>query len=365
MGIKENIKNRFSSLRIKIKQTKFNLSRDVIGLDIGSENIKICTKNGKNIINEPSVVSYTTDNNINANLLYGKKAKEVLGKVPLNIKVLKPFSHGSVVDYKFASQMINYFLEKNLHSNTILSPILILNIHYSLNEIEKKTFQEILENSNSKEVYMIYNPIAISIGCNIPIDKPFGSMIIDIGGGKTEISVICLGEVIQNCSFNYGGETIDKSIISYIKQKYNLLIGVNMAEEIKKKIGAVYLIEGVDEIKTLKIQGRDLSTNKSQEITITQEDVVWALSEFSNLLISNIKEILDKTQPELIRDIEKEGAILCGGCSTIQNIDYIINKATNIKTHIQKQPSLCSIKGLIKIVENYKNYNHLLFKYNI
>lgn len=349
------------NLKIKILELFKSQSPSVIGIDLGTENTLICAKNKGILLNEPSIVAYINENGFNNDYLYGKKAKNLIGKTPMRIEVSKPLSDGVITNDEVCNNMIIHFIKTAIKQNTLFAPICIVGVPINATNVAKKIIQEVIEKCNVKEVYLAYESVLSAIGNNLPIDKPFGSMVIDIGGGTTEISVISLGGIIKSCGFNYGGRKMDEAIMEYIKQKYQLIIGINIAEEIKKKIGTLYL-RNDDEIKTMQIQGRNLITRQPQEIVITQEDIVIALSEFSNLLIENVKEVLDKTPPELIKDIGRYGAIVCGGCANIQNIDFVLKQTANLTTKIQQDPLFCVINGLLKVVENYKSYSNILFK---
>ena len=313
------------------------------------------------VLNESSTISYTVEEGVNNGYLYGNKAKELIGKTPFKIDVINPVSDGVVNYSNLTENMIRKFLSNVVKDNIIFQPTIICGVPFSATDIEKKALQEIIERCNAKEVLLIYESIASAIGANLQIDKPVGSLIIDIGGGTTELSVISLGGIIKNRTFKYAGKKIDKSIIEFIEHKYKLLIGENTAENIKQHISTVYLKPN-EEPKKMSIHGRNLETNIPQEIIIDQNDMVYALAEFTNLLIDNLNQLLESTQPELMKDIIKNGVVICGGGAKIGNLDYAIKQTTGLNTIIPENPELCLIKGLQKIILDYKRYDHILFK---
>ena len=360
MLLKEKLKLILNKILSKIRQI-YKDKANIIGIDLGTANTLICIKDKGVVLNEASSVSYVIEDGEQIGHLYGNKAKELLGKTPFKIEVANPIEDGVVNMSILSENMVRQFMSNVYKKNSLFQPTVIVGVPFSASEVEKKALQEIIEKCNTKECFLIYESIASAIGAGIDIHKPSGSLIIDIGGGTTELSVISLGGIIKNRSFKYGGRKIDKSIINYLSQKYHLLIGENTAENIKKQIGSVFIVDEENN-KSITITGRNLNTNTPQDFTITQKDVVIATAEFTNLLIDNLKELLEITSPELIKDISKNGIHLCGGVANLQSIDYIIETITGIKVNIPKNPELCLVKGLNKIVQNYKQYSNILFK---
>ena len=332
----------------------------VIGIDVGTVNTLICVKDKGIVLNEASVVSFTSENNENVAHLYGNDAKALIGKTPFKIEVVKPIEDGVISNLMLSENMIRHFIT-TVNNSALFLPIVIAGVPFSATDVEKKALQDILERSNVKDVYLIYESIASALGANLPIDQPIGSLVIDIGGGTTEMSVISLNGIIKNKTFKYGGRKIDEAIAKYIEHKYDILIGQNTAEDVKKRISALYLCPS-DEIKKISIYGRNLKTNVPQEIFITQEDMVTACAEFTNFFIENLNDLLSMTPPELMKDILKNGVTVCGGGANVANIDYVIKTITGLDTYVPKNPELCLIKGLNLIIEDYKKYDYLLFK---
>ena len=334
---------------------------DVIGIDLGTANTLICLKGKGIVLNEASTIAFISEDGENSGYLYGNRAKDLIGKTPFRIEVVNPIEDGVICRSSLSESMVRKFLSVTIGENILFLPTVIAGVPFSATDVEKKALQEIIERCNAKEVFLIYESIASAIGANLPVDKAIGSLIIDIGGGTTELSVISLGGIIKNKTFKYGGRKIDQSIVEYMEKKYNLLIGINTAENIKKQLAVAYL-KPDDDVKKMMVYGRNLSLNIPQEITIDQNDIVVACSEFINTLIENLNYLLEMTPPELMKDIVKNGITICGGGAKIANLDYVIQEITGINVTIPAEPELCLIKGLEKIVEDHKRFDYLLFK---
>ena len=345
----------------KFKQWFKKNVQTIIGIDVGTANTLICLPDKGIVLNEASTIAYTNINGENSNYVYGNDAKELIGKTPFKINVSHPIDEGIIQNHILSEQMLRKFISKTIGENMLFQPVIVAGIPFSATEAEKKILQEVLERCNAKEVYMIYESVASAIGANLPVEQPIGSLIIDIGGGTTEMSVISLGGIIKNRTFKYGGYKLDKSIVDFIEHKYQLLIGENTSENIKKQLATVYLPPN-EENKKMLVYGRNLKTNAPEEITVSQEDIVMAFAEFTNQFIENLNTLLEMTPPELMRDIIKNGIFICGGGAHIGNLDYVIKQITGLSTTICAEPELCLTHGLEKIITNIKPYRHLLFQ---
>lgn len=350
-------------------KSKFNFKslikqhgKNIMGIDLGTENTIICLKGRGIVLNEPSIISYINDGGSENEYLIGNGAKDIIGKTPLKVNIVKPLKDGIISNNIFCERMIASFISKVIEQNTISSPIAIVGMPLCATPVEKKAIIETLERCNTKDVLLVYESLLCAIGCGVLIDKPEGYMIIDIGGGTTDIAIISLGGIIKSCSFKYGGRKMDNAILEFVKSKYNVLIGENTAETIKKTIGCLYLTP-TDEHKKLKITGRDLLSNRPKVFSIQQEDIVVALSEYTNLLIENVKHVIEETPPELIDDVFKNGVILCGGGANLKNIDFILQRVFNLKSKTINNPLLSVANGLEKIVDNYKLYEEHYHRY--
>ena len=346
--------------RINLKSILQKHNRNIIGIDLGTERTIICVKNKGIVLNESSIVSYINDGTNKNEYLIGNDAKNIIGKTPLKVNIVKPLQDGIISNNTFCEKMISAFMLKVLEPHSLSSPIAIVGIPTCSTQVEKQAIIDTMERCNTKETLLAYESLLCAIGSGMPIDKPVGHMIIDIGGGTTDIAIVSLGGIIKSCSFKYGGRKMDNAILNFIKLKYNTFIGENTAEMVKNQIGCLYLRSGETE-KNLKITGRDLISNRPKVFEVLQKDIVVALSEYTNLLIENVKHIIDETPPELIDDIFKNGVILCGGCANLQNIGFILHKVCNLKSKIIGNPLLSVAKGLEKIVDNYKLYKEHLF----
>ena len=354
---KSSLKN-----KINLKSILQNHGMSVMGIDLGTENTIICLKGQGIVLNEPSIISYINDGGIENEYLIGNDAKNIIGKTPLKVNIVKPLQDGIISNNLYCERMISAFMSKVLKQNSLSSPITIVGIPTCATSVERRAIIDTMERCNTKETLLVYESLLCAIGCGVLIDKPVGYMIIDIGGGTTDIAIVSLGGIIKSCSFKYGGRKMDNAILEFIKLKYNTFIGENTAEMVKNKIGCLYLTkENVN--KSIQITGRDLISNRPKVFEVPQEDVVVALSEYTNLLIENVKHIIDETPPELIDDVFRNGVILCGGCANLQNIGFILQQVFNLKSRIAGNPLLSVAKGLEKIVDNYKLYKEYLFNY--
>lgn len=361
MPNKDFLKNKIN-FKARIKSLVKQHRNNTMGIDLGTENTIICL-NGKGIVlNEPSIISYINDGGVNNEYLMGNDAKNIIGKTPLKVNIVKPMQDGIISNNIFCEKMISSFISKVVEKNSLSSPTTIVGVPICATNVERRAVVDMLERCNTKEVLLVYESLLCAIGCGVLIDKPIGYMIIDIGGGTTDIAIVSLGGIIKSRSFKYGGRKMDNAIIEFIKLKYNTFIGENTAEMVKNKIGCLYLTKE-DLNKTVQITGRDLVSNRPRVFFVPQEDIVVALSEYTNLLIENVKHIIEETPPELIDDVFKNGVILCGGCAQLQNIGFILQHVFNLKSRIIGNPLLSVAKGLEKIVDNYKLYKEHLQNY--
>ena len=348
--------------KINFKSIFQNHSMNVIGIDLGTENTIICSKEQGIVLNEPSIISYINDGGIENEYLIGNDAKNIIGKTPLKVNIVKPLQDGIISNNLFCEKMISSFMSKVLKKSSLSSPIAIVGMPTCATSVERMAIIDTMERCNTKETLLVYDSLLCAIGCGVLIDKPIGHMIIDIGGGTTDVAIVSLGGIIKSRSFKYGGRKMDEHILEFVKLKYNIFIGENTAEMVKNKIGCLYL-KKEDVEKNIQITGRDLISNRPKLFEVRQEDIVVALSEYTNMLIDNVKHIIDETPPELIDDVFRNGVILCGGCANLQNIGFILQQVFNLKSRIIGNPLLSVAKGLEKIVDNYKLYKQHLFNY--
>lgn len=332
---------------------------NVVGIDLGTANTLIYLRKKGLVLNEPSIVAYISENGINVVYLHGAKAKMMLGKTPMKIEVIHPLANGVVSDFNMVEEMIKAFLEKVVRS-AVFKPIAIVGVPLDSTPVEKRVVQEAVEKCCAKETYLIHESMAAAIGARLPIDQPNGSMVVDIGGGTTEVSIISLGGIVKGRSIRLGGNKMDVAILEYVKHKYHLLIGISTAEDIKKKIGSAYL-KPSETSRHIIIRGRDLKTGTPSEVKISEADIVTALAECVNSIVKVVEEVLEEAPPELASDIVDRGIVLCGG-GVLRNLDYVISSAVNLPVFVPEGPELCVINGIGQVVENYKKYDYALFR---
>ena len=325
--------------------------RKKIGIDLGTTNILVYLPKKGVVINEPSVVAIsTTDKKIMA---VGLEAKEMLGKTPDTIIALRPLKDGVIADYKTTEAMLRYFINKALGGIRILRPEVMVAVPAGITSTEKRAVIDATMAAGAKAAYIIKEPIVAAIGANIPIGSPSGNMIIDIGGGTSEVAVISLGGIVACASVRIGGNKLDQAIIEHTRRKYNLAIGERTAENIKINIGAALPME---EPLTMEVRGRDMITGLPRTITLTTNDVVEAIESCLEGIIDTVKDVLHNTPPELSADVIDKGIIMSGGTSLLRNIDQLISRATGVPAYIADDAYFCVAKGTGVALENLEFY---------
>ena len=322
-----------------------------IGIDLGTCNSVVFIPHKGVILNEPSVVSVAlSENKI---LAVGEEAKEMIGRTPDTIRVYRPLKDGVIADYRVTEAMLKYFIRKTPGTFKLLKPELLVGVPAGITSTERRAVIEAGMSSGAKAVYVAKEPVLAAIGAGIPINSCSGHMIIDIGGGTSEVAVISLGGVVTCQSLRVGGDKIDQGISNYIKKKYNLAIGDQTAEEIKIKVGTALPEKKEQEIE---IRGRDLITGLPQNIKISSNEVCEAVSERSDEIIQVIKMVLRDTPPELSADIMDKGMVLSGGGALLRNLDELIAQATGVPCFLAEDPLLCVAKGTGVVLDNLDAY---------
>ncbi len=325
----------------------FNLSFKNIGIDLGTANILV-TLEGKGIVlNEPSVVAI--DNVTGKIVATGAEAKEMLGRTPEKIRAVRPMKDGVIADFTATRLLLRNIVQKVCKRYNIVRLKAVVGVPSGITEVEERAVEEAIVQAGAKEVYLIEEPIAAAIGANIEISEPSGNIIVDIGGGTTEVAVISLGGVVVSKSIRIAGDEIDEAIVNYIKRELNLAIGATTAEEIKIKIGCVLPLMTKE---VLEIRGRDLNTGLPKNIQISSEQIQEAIKEPINDIVEVIKSTLEKTPPELASDIMEKGIVLAGGGALIRNLDKLISTATGMPVVIADNPLNCVVKGTGKTLED-------------
>lgn len=332
-----------------LKKLSNFLSHD-LAIDLGTANCLVYTKEKGIIINEPSVVAIYHDNKTDAKVLaVGHEAKKMLGKTPDSIRIVRPMKGGVISDFEVTKAMLGYFLKKSLDGPKFLKPKIIICVPFGITPVEKRAVKESAEQAGAREVYLIEEPMAAAIGAGLPITSPQGSMIVNIGGGTTEVAVISLGGIVISKSVRVAGDICDEAIISYIKKKYSLLIGELTAEMVKIAIGNALPF---DEMKTYEVKGRDLVGGSPKTVIVTSEEICMALADPISSIVEAIKICLEKTPPELASDIFDNGIILSGGGSMLANLDLLIIEKTGLPVSMAEDPLTCVVRGSGKVLDS-------------
>jgi len=320
-----------------------------MGIDLGTANTLVLSKGEGIIINEPSVVAIKSDKMGRQHILaVGREAKEMVGKTPGDIKAIRPMKDGVIADFDVTEKMIRYFIEKAHKRKAFIRPRIIICVPYGLTQVERKAVKESALSAGAREVYLIEEPMAAAIGAGLPVKEPQGSLVVDIGGGTTEIGVISLGGLVVSKSIRVAGDKIDAAIIDYIKRKYNLIIGDRVAEEVKIEIGTAMPL---DEPLKMTVTGRDQVGGLLNTITVTSEDAYEAMKEPIRAIAESLKDVLEQTPPELAGDIIENGIVLTGGGALIRNLDRYLSEAVKIPVFIADEPLLAVAKGTGKVLE--------------
>ena len=334
------------------------LSADM-AIDLGTANTLVYVRGRGIVLNEPSVVAIAMSKGKQHVLAVGNEAKMMVGRTPGNIQAIRPLRDGVIADFEVAEEMIKHFIQKVHNRRSFTSPQIVVCVPSGSTAVERRAIQESAESAGARRVFLIEEPMAAAIGAGLPVTEPTGSMVVDIGGGTTEVAVLSLGGIVFAHSLRVGGDRLDHAIINYIRRKYNLLIGEATAERIKKEIGAAK-INGSEDILTMQIKGRDLSDGVPKELTINTEDVVESLTEPVGDIINAVKLTLEQTAPELSADIVDKGIVLTGGGALLRNLDAVLRDATGLPISIAEDPLSCVAHGTGRALEQMKTLRSVL-----
>ena len=338
-----------------IKMKMFGLGSKDIGIDLGTANILVTLKGKGIVLNEPSVVALDLKNrNI---LATGREAKEMLGRTPEQIKAVRPLKDGVIADFTATQLMLKNIIHKIGQRYNIGRPRVVVGVPSGITEVEERAVEESVLQAGAREVYLIEEPMAAAIGANMDIAEPSGNIIVDIGGGTTEVAVISLGGIVVSNSIRVAGDELDDDIVNYIKRERNLAIGDTTAELIKKEIGCAMPL--VTEAK-MEVRGRDLATGLPETIEINSQEVQFAMQESIDKIVEIVKQTLEKTPPELASDIMEKGIILAGGGALIKNIDKLLSIRTEMPVYIAEDPLDCVVKGTGKTLEDLERLKTVL-----
>ncbi|WP_072224423.1 rod shape-determining protein [Campylobacter jejuni] len=321
-----------------------------MGIDLGTANTLVLVKDKGIVINEPSVVAVERERyGSKAKILaVGKEAKDMVGKTPGNIEAIRPMKDGVIADFDMTEKMIRYFIEKTHRRKSFLRPRIIISVPYGLTQVERKAVRESALSAGAREVFLIEEPMAAAIGASLPIQDPKGNLVVDIGGGTTEIGVISLGGLVISKSIRTAGDKLDMSIVNYVKEKYNLIIGERTGEEIKITIGSA--IQLPKEL-SMVVKGRDQVSGLLSRIELTSEDVREAMREYLKEIADALKMVLEMMPPDLASDIVENGVVLTGGGALIRGLDKYLSEIVRLPVYIADEPLLAVAKGTGKALE--------------
>ena len=319
-----------------------------IGIDLGTANVLVYVKGKGVVITEPSVVAVSDDNRIVA---VGEEAREMIGRTPGNITAIRPMKDGVIADYVITEAMLKFFIAKATKGRIGFSrPEVMISVPAGVTSVEKRAVRDAALKAGAKEAYLIEEPLAAAIGANVPISGPSGNMVIDIGGGTSEIAVIALGGIVVSTSLRVGGNKFDEHIATYIRKKYNLMIGERTAEEVKIQIGTALPLER--ELQ-MEVRGRDLIAGLPRTIPITSSEVMEAIEAPLQSLVAAVRSVLEQTPPELSSDIIDKGMVMSGGGSLLRNIDKLLTQVTGVPCHVAENPLNCVAIGTGLALEHF------------
>jgi rod shape-determining protein MreB len=316
-----------------------------IGIDLGTANVLVYVKGRGIVLQEPSVVAVSEDNHIVA---VGEEARNMLGRTPANIQAIRPMKDGVIADYVITEAMLRYFIKKA--GRSITKPEVMISVPSGVTSVEKRAVRDAALKAGAREAYLIEEPLAAAIGANVPISGPSGNMIIDIGGGTSEIAVIALGGIVLSASVRVGGNRFDEAITNYIRKKYNLMIGERTAEEVKIQIGTALPLER--ELH-MEVRGRDLIAGLPRTIPLTSTEAMEAMEQPLQQIVAAVRNVLEETPPELSSDIIDKGMVMSGGGSLLRNIDKLLTQVTGVPCHVAENALVCVALGTGLALEHF------------
>ncbi len=331
-----------------------SLSND-IGIDLGTANTLVYVKGQGIVLNEPSVVAI--EKSTGKVLAIGSAAKEMMGRTPGNIAAIRPLKDGVIADFDICERLIADFIRRVVKHKFLMKPRVVISVPSGITEVEKRAVRDSAENAGAREVYLIQEPMAAAIGVGLPVDQPSGSMVIDIGGGTSEIAVIALNGIINDTSVRIAGDEFNDAIIMYLKKNYNLLIGELTAEEIKIQIGSAFPL---DKEISMEIKGRDLVAGVPKNLNLSSVQVREAISETVDTIVEAVRQALEQTPPELASDILERGIILTGGGALLRGLDKRLRQETNLPVNVAEDPLTCVVRGSGKVLSDFAGYSKVL-----
>nr|WP_286184200.1 rod shape-determining protein [Clostridium sp. CCUG 7971] len=326
-----------------------------MGIDLGTANTLVYIKGQGIVVREPSVVAIRDDSK--EVLAVGEEAKRMIGRTPGNIVAIRPMKDGVIADFDVTQSMLSYFIQKAAAKKGVVSPRIAICVPFGVTEVEKRAIEEAARQAGARDAYLIEEPMAAAIGAGLRVEEPEGNMVVDIGGGTTEIAIISLGGIVTAKSIRIGGDEFDESIVSYVKKEYNLAIGERTAEDVKINIGSTFKD---DQETNMQIRGRDLISGLPKTVEINSTEVRGALKEPINSIVDAIKSTLEKTPPELASDIMENGIMLTGGGALLRGLDKLVKQETGMPVQIAEDPLDCVALGTGKSVEDQEIFEKVL-----
>lgn len=327
----------------------FGMFSNDLAIDLGTANTLVYLKSKGIVVSEPSVVAVQKDSMGQKKVLaVGMEAKKMLGRTPGSIIAIRPMKDGVIADFDITEEMLRYFIQKVHNRKTLVRPRIVICVPSGITQVEKRAVKESAESAGAREVYLIEEPMAAAIGAGLPITEASGNMIVDIGGGTTEVAVISLAGVVYAKSVRVGGDKLDEAIVQHLKRKYNMLIGERTAEQIKIEIGSAY--HG-DDLGTMAVKGRDLVSGIPKTLEIDSNEIREALSETVNAIVEAVRIALERTPPELAADIVDKGIVLAGGGAYLRNLDVLLAEETGLPVVIAEDPLSCVVLGSGKVLD--------------
>lgn len=330
-----------------------------MGIDLGTANTLVCVRGEGVVISEPSVVAVKTGTNqvlLDGNAV-GKIAKEMIGRTPGSIEAVRPLQDGVIADFEITEALLKYFITKVHNRTRFFSPRVVVAVPSGITAVEKRAVYNSAERAGARKVYLVEEPRAAGLGAGLPIEEPVASMVVDIGGGTTEVAVLSLADVVTSVSLRVAGDDMDRAIIDYMKKTYNILLGALTAEKIKIQIGSAFPLE--QELE-MEVKGRDLIGGLPRSAKITSEEIREALQEPVNTIVEGIKETLEKTDPELSADLVERGMVLCGGGVLLRGFDDLARKETGLPVTVSDDPLTCVARGTAIFLEKLDQYSSVL-----
>lgn len=328
----------------------YNMFSNDMGIDLGTANTLVYVKGQGIVLAEPSVVA--VQSSTGKVIAVGHEAKRMLGRTPGDIMAIRPMKDGVIADFETVEKMIRYFIQKVHKRTTLVKPRLVIGVPSGITEVEKRAVRESAEQAGAREIFLVEEALAAAIGANVPIHEPAGSMVVDIGGGTTEIAVISLGGMVISDSIRVGGDEFDEAIIRYLRTQYNLIIGERMAEDVKLTLGNAFPEKNVE---VMELRGRDAISGLPRTLEVDSNEIRKALKETTDIILEGIKSSLEKTPPELAADIVERGIVMTGGGSLLKGLDKYVSKETGVPVFRAENPLICVALGTGRYLEELKN----------